>query len=95
MAAIDLSMMKRTTDVAGGFLSGQGFVRTVKNMQSGGEAMVPVLALKFIMVNGEERKEVCIPLPMVMPLLAELTQFGLQHTQMGAGEEIEVTSDNG
>lgn len=92
MAAIDLSLMKRTTDVAEGFNVATGFVRAQKNMQSGGELVLPVLEFTFVMVNGEQRKPICIPLPMVMPLLAELTQFGLQHTGM-QGQEVEA--DNG
>jgi hypothetical protein len=87
--AFPLDKLVRETDVAGGFEIGSGFVRMLKGLMEGKDgtmAMAPVLRIKFHMINGEQRKEVCIPLPMILPLIAEFAQFSLAYTGVQASD---------
>jgi len=92
--ALDLSLIKRPEDVTLGFQVTEGFVNATKGaftQPDGGEAHIamPVLSVKFEMANGEARKPVNFPLPMVLPFIHALTEFALKHSNATVAEAMD------
>ena len=81
--ALDLNLIKRADDVTLGFQVTEGLVNALKGAfvaQDSAQIAMPVLSVRFEMANGEARKPINFPLPMVLPFIHALTEFALNHT---------------
>lgn len=82
--ALDLNLIKRADDVTLGFQVTEGLVNALKGAFQGpadaAQIAMPVLSVRFEMANGEARKPINFPLPMVLPFIHALTEFALNHT---------------
>lgn len=90
MGGFPLDKLVKEADVVGGFEASPGFIRMLKGIttqETGDMVMAPALRLTFETVRGERRKEVAIPLPMLLPLILELAAFGVSHTNV-AGTDM-------
>lgn len=90
--AFDLGQLKKrpNSDIVAGFVPG-GEVLGV-SMPGGPVQPMPVFTLEWRMENGEVRKAVKIPPPMIMALIAQMSGFMMQvmggvQVQEGQGEQ--------
>lgn len=95
--ALPLDQLVKEGNVVGGFSASGGFIKMFKNITTqevGDMVLAPCLRLTFESVRGERWREVAIPLPMLMPLIMELSTFGTAHTNVG-GVDFSPGQDGG
>lgn len=85
-----LDKLVKESNIVGGFEASPGFIRMFKGLttqEAGDMVMAPALRLQFESIKGERWREVAIPLPMILPLIMELSMFGTSHTNV-AGTDM-------